>query len=294
MSAALPNLVVIGAMKCGTTSLRHYLDSHPEIQMAAGGLNFFLESHNWHRGLDWYRSHFEGAAKVRGDTSPRYANHPLDPGAAEKMYAVLPNAKLLYLVRDPIERLVSHYCHAYADGIENRSLEEALADTGASAHSNPYVCRSLYQLQLDRYLAHYPMSQLLVIHHEDLRDRRQETLRAVFRFLEVDDSFVSSVFDAVRHRTADKRRWTALGRRVVTSRPFAFLAARDPASAERLRRPLERTLSRRVERPLLSAALRRMLMQIFRDDLVRPPALAGRYADRWKSAQREVGGAAPE
>lgn len=196
----LPNLVILGAMKCGTSSLRFYLDAHPEIAMAPGGLNFFLEEYNWSKGIDWYSAQFSGSEKIHGDCSPRYTNYPLNPGGAERMAKVIAGAHLIYLVRDPIERIVSHYRHYVVEGLEDRPFAAALADFDR----NPYLCRSLYHAQLEQYLAHYPRTQLLVLFHEDLRDRRRATLQRVFRFLEVDDRFESPAFDTRLHVTDEK------------------------------------------------------------------------------------------
>src|SRR5690606_11798413 len=106
---ALPNLVVIGAMKCGTSALHALLDHHPEIAMSRPKeLNFFLgddggASHdwmlgNWRRGLRWYAGHFPVTARVRGESSPGYTS-PAHPEAAGRMAAVIPDARLVYLVR---------------------------------------------------------------------------------------------------------------------------------------------------------------------------------------------------
>jgi hypothetical protein len=96
---ALPNLVVIGAMKCGTTSLHHYLDLHPEISMSRPKeLNFFIgddggpgdwRGGTWRRGTAWYAQHFEPAAPVRGEVSPGYTS-PSFPYEAGRMAAVVP------------------------------------------------------------------------------------------------------------------------------------------------------------------------------------------------------------
>jgi Sulfotransferase domain len=195
----LPNLVIIGAMKCGTTSLRHYLDLHPDIAMAPGGLNFFSAEHNWSKGRAWYEAQFSATAARRGDTSPRYTNYPTQAGVAARMTAMIPAAKLLYLVRDPLERLLSHYLHFSAEGLESRSLAEALQ----TLDGNDYVGRGLYATQLEQFLPYY-RDAILIVFHEDLRDHRVAVMQRIFRFLDVDDSFVSAAFDVVHHRTADK------------------------------------------------------------------------------------------
>lgn len=198
----LPNVVVIGAMKSGTTSLRHYLSAHPRIALAPGGLNFFIEERNWNKGLAWYESHFDADADVFCDASPRYANFPIHQGVAARMADLIPGARLLYLVRHPIDRLVSHYCHAVAKGEERRAFSDAFPDLEVS----PYVVRGLYATQIEEFARHYPMSQIHVLLHEDLRHRRRQTMREVFEFIGVDDTIESPAFAEMLHRTEDKRR----------------------------------------------------------------------------------------
>jgi hypothetical protein len=262
----LPNLVTIGAMKCATTSLHHYLGLHPEISMARQrGLNFFLEGNHW-RGPDWYAAQFRGSEKIHGDTSPRYTNFPLNPGVPERMFRTLPHAKLLYIVRDPVERIVSHYTHYVAAGYEDRPIATALEGMEDDPVSNPYVCRSLYHLQLEQYLGRYSRSQIHVLFYEDLRDRRAKTLADVFRFLGVDDRIEDQRFARVHHRTSEKRRLTPAGRK-LDAWLTAPLAHFSQDARVRIASTLTRPFSRRVQRPELTAELERRLRNVLRPDV---------------------------
>ena len=96
----LPTVIVIGAAKCGTTSVHEYLDDHPEVAMSAEKeLNFFVEEKNWPRGIAWYESQFDPDAPVRGESSPTYTAYPEYHGVPERIRSVVPDAKLIYLVR---------------------------------------------------------------------------------------------------------------------------------------------------------------------------------------------------
>ena len=108
----LPTFITIGAMKCGTHSLHQYLDLHPEIAMSQRKeLNFFLTEAKFAQGLEWYSAQIAGNGTARGESSPNYSKCHMFPGVAERMHATLPDIKLIYLVRDPVERAVSHYVH---------------------------------------------------------------------------------------------------------------------------------------------------------------------------------------
>ena len=88
---ALPNLVVIGAMKCGSTSLHHYLDAHPAVSMSDHKeLNFFYRPQRWQRGADWYRGHFDSTALVRGESSVNYTKSPAASSVAAPRMRDLP------------------------------------------------------------------------------------------------------------------------------------------------------------------------------------------------------------
>lgn len=180
----LPTFLLIGAMKAGTTSLFHYLGAHPQVATPQyKAPEFFIEEANWHRGLDWYRRQFPpvGADVVAvGEASNSYAKYPRYPGVPQRISALLPEARLIYVVREPVTRIRSHYQTRVAEGSEKAPFAEAV-------FSNPiYLDYSRYAMQLEQYLAHFRREQLLVITSEELRGQRAATMRRVFAFIGVD------------------------------------------------------------------------------------------------------------
>jgi Sulfotransferase family len=201
---SFPNLVVIGAMKCGTSALHRYLDLHPEITMSdPKELNFFYgpdgpfgdpwHPGNWRRGPAWYASHWPDAAPVRGESSPGYTS-PSHIGVAERMATLIPTAKLVYLVRDPVDRALSQYRHHVADGTEGRAPEEALLDPASQ-----YVLRGRYFDRVRPFLEAFPRSRIAIISREELLTERRMSLRALFAFLEVDADFWSDGLNLLWH-----------------------------------------------------------------------------------------------
>ena len=156
----LPNFIVIGAERCGTTSLHRYLDSHPQVFMSRKKeLDFFVAERNWRRGRRWYERQFPTDAPIRGESSPAYTAYPLYAGVPARLAALVPAAKLLYIVRDPVERAISALHLARALGHDHRPEAEALSDLEAS----PYVARSRYAAQLEQYIAQFPDEAIAVV-----------------------------------------------------------------------------------------------------------------------------------
>jgi Sulfotransferase domain len=275
---ALPNLIVIGGLKCGTTSLHHYLNLHPEIGMSRPKeLNFFVEELNWGLGADWYRSHFPAGSPVRGETSPHYTNRPRFQGVAERMQETLgADTRLIYMVRNPLDRLLSHYLHNAGGGYESRELPQAVSDPASA-----YVQRGLYAFQLEPYLEAFGAERILVISREELGAERDATVRRAFEFCGVEPGFTSPEFD---------REWeTGSGKgsggyrlmdKAVRMPGLRALDRNFDRLPERLRWRVERMVhdpdSGEAKKPELEPELRDRLAGVFRPDAARLEELIGR------------------
>jgi hypothetical protein len=271
---ALPNLVIIGGMKCGTTSLHLYLDQHPDITMSRPKeIHYFLER-NAHRSVRWYESHFDSRAPVRGESSPGYTKYPQRPGVPARMHKLLPDAKLIYILRDPIERTISQYLHEYMRNWEKRSLAEALG----SFADNPYVNPSRYHMQLERYIEYYPLSQILILTTEDLRDDPQSTLRRAVDFIGV----APFEFDVHSKANVAERRGRSnrLGRVLESPRTKA-IGRYLPRPAVEFGKYVRGRLSESVARPALDAETKQGLREFLREDVTQLRALTGLAFDKW-------------
>lgn len=191
----LPNLLIIGAAKSGTTSLHRYLSLHPDIFMSKNKeLRYFVprEKHGrLHLGETWYRSNFPVDAKIRGESSPQYTVFPHIKGAPEEIKRVLGNPKLIYILRDPIERILSDYVQIVDEYYHRVPLSEMIP-TITERLSYPY---SRYHFQLTKYLELFPRENILVIFNERMNADPRGTLRRVFEFLDVDAEFWTADFD---------------------------------------------------------------------------------------------------
>ena len=279
-------------MKAGTTSLYHYLRPHPQLFMPKiKELDFFAEEMNWARGLDWYRHQFAAApreAVALGEASTVYTKFPRYAGVAERMAKVVPDVRLIYVVRHPIDRIRSHYEHRVASGAETASIETAVLD-------NPiYVDYSRYALQVEQYLEHFPREQLLIVSSEELRHHRASTIRRVYDFLAVDPDYLAPTISHEFYRTGQRRTyppvvWSirqALKRRFPQTKRAKELV--DSLASRRRRVPIRSTATLELDpSPAtdrtqdLSAEARCTLEELLREDVGRLRSYMTATFDGW-------------
>jgi Sulfotransferase domain len=268
----LPNFLVIGAAKAGTTSIYHYLRAHPQVFMPeTKELNFFVANDGWPKGTAWYERQFEAAgdAVAVGEASPNYSKFPLLPGVPERVAKLLPEVRLIYLVRHPVERFRSGYLDEVRRGRQHHPIESTLA-------SNPgYLAASRYAMQIEQYLEHVRRDQLLVITSEELKRHRAATMRVVHGFLGVDDVAPATLADEY-NRTEGQRMLRPLARR-LRRLPGARGVARVAPGASRWMgtRPLDPT------RAEISPAFDQQLRELLRDDVRRLRGYLGPGFDGW-------------
>ena len=195
-----PRFLIIGAQKSATTALFGHVVAHPLVLRPLGKEVHYFDF-MYHRGAGWYLSRFprrRPGGWITGEASPSYMLHPRAPGRAA---AFDPDLKLIAIVRDPVERALSHHAMAIRRGRDSLGFEaaveaepERLADFEAALDSVPgnlrcsarrhsYLRRGLYAEQLEAWLTHFPREHLLVLRTEDLWADGDRTLRRVFAFL---------------------------------------------------------------------------------------------------------------
>lgn len=206
----LPDFLIIGAQKAGTTALYAYLRWHPALGGPSWKEVSYFDRH-YRRGERWYRGQFPNrlrtglgrrrhGASLVGEASPSYLFHPAAP---ERVAALVPGVKLIALVRNPADRALSHYHHEVSLGRESLSFEDALEWEDERTRGEvekmladpayfslawwdfTYRARGLYAEQLERWLAVFPREQLLVISTDDLSREPAETYARTLAFLGV-------------------------------------------------------------------------------------------------------------
>lgn len=208
---SLPDFIIIGAQKSGTTSLYSCLGQHPqifppgrkEVHYFDGGRHPGTD--NFEKGEKWYRAHFPlrlsmGAGARTFEASPLYMLNPLVP---ERIFNALPGARLIAVLRNPTERAISHYFHEKRQGRESLPIMEAMQQeeqrmepvvAGKDYNSNTFIhCsykrRGLYKQQLEGFLGFFPRQQILVLSSDEFFGKPDNTLKKVFDFVGVDTGF---------------------------------------------------------------------------------------------------------
>lgn len=274
----LPDVLVVGAAKAGTTTLHAMLDAHPEIAMAHYKEPRFFADPGHRAWVGRYRAQFDPDARLVGESSTAYTRAPAVPGVPERIAALVPNARLIYLVRDPVQRALASYVEERYHALESRSVEDAFADLDDPY--NPYVAASRYAEQLELFLAHYPREQLLVVPLSDLADDPTATGARVFDFLGVDPDAVVVQPERLNDRST-KVEYVGMGvwlRGSLVGRTVR----RIPLDArQRFTEPVRRLLTRPIERPTLSPELEERLRAALAPDAARLRTLTGLELDGW-------------
>ncbi len=269
----LPTFLIIGAMRSGTTALTRYLRVHPQVFMPRKKELHFFDL-NFDRGLDWYAAWFADAdgAQAIGEASPTYMYFE---SAVVRMAEVLPDARLIAILRNPVDRAYSHYWWNRARGQEPLGFADAIAAEPERLASGDfparrrgsYLDRGRFLRQLQRVCDHYQRGAILVLVLEELRARPGETYSGLCRFLDIEDSFAPA----------------QLGEPAAGSARF-----RSPALkrvARRLGRPVRARVRRfnivRFEYPPMDPAFRAELMARFEQENAALSAWLGKDLSVW-------------
>ena len=194
----LPNFLIIGSQKAGTTSLYRILKQHPQIFMAdQKEINFFFKDEEYARGAEAYNQHFADCVNqlACGEASPGYICHPEAPA---RIHALLPDVKLILTVRDPIKRAISQYWDNRRHLNESHTFAQAV-DLYLSDEYHPdeigYFSRGVYIRYIRNYLEYFPRENMLILPFEEMISAPEDFYKRIFAFLGVDEDFKSEDFD---------------------------------------------------------------------------------------------------
>jgi len=285
----LPNLLVIGAMKSATTSLHQYLDAHPMIHMSQEKeIDFFNTQENFQRGLTWYQNHFEVNPQISiyGESSTSYTKYPFFHRVPQRIYQTIPHVKLIYILRDPIERAISHYHMMFLRDEEQRSFTDAIADLETSM----YVRVSQYHTQLQQYLDYFPLEQIHILTTNSLKRDSKAAMQQIFDFLEVDPIIEAEQYTYKHNNAAEKFGYNAVGRiakRLLLNQESPMRQLIMPLIPKSLRRDLRtrifgtKVMRTQIEKPHISDESRQRLVQYLTPEVDALRQLTGKTFDSW-------------
>jgi hypothetical protein len=261
MPEILPNFIIIGAMKCGTSTLHEQLARQPGIFMSEPKEpNYFSNDEVYSLGQAWYSRLFSGAgsAVLRGESSTHYTKLPTYPKTLERMRSLLPRLKIIYLMRHPVDRSVSHYMHEWSMRSIDAPIDRAIC---ANRELVEYSC---YYMQLQPFLQTYGRASILPVFLEHMQREPQAELERVCRFLDYSGVPRWAKDLAPQNVTAERLRLGPIGRRLVNNPLLKLL--RRTLVPQAMRSALKVHLSM-GPRPQLSPRSRARVVARFDEDL---------------------------
>jgi Sulfotransferase domain len=288
----MPNFLIIGAMKSGTTALYYYLEQHPDIYMSpVKEPNFFSSQEQEHAAdtvtnIGAYEHLFSGGSgkKAIGEASHSYL---YEPGAAAEIRRYIPEAKLIAILRNPVARAYSHFLHMVRSGTEPLDdFAQALREEEVGIHKErtfqDYIGRGLYYDQLKRYFGMFPREHVRVYLYEDLSDAPISTVQDAFRLLGVNDSFVPDV--SLRRNVSGNPKYKTLD--TLLRRQSRIKHAAKVYLPARMRWRLSKAFDdlktrNLVEPPPLQPEVRRQLISVYREDILKLQDLIHRDLSGW-------------
>ncbi len=265
-----PDFVIIGAMKAATSTLHDQLAQQRGFAMSDPKEPcFFSDDEVFARGLEWYGTCFTTAAEgdLRGESSTHYAKLPDLPHAAARLHAHRPDARIVYVLRHPIDRLVSHFMHGWSEGWYGDSIAEAV-ERDASL-----VDYGRYAMQLRPWLDRFGADRVLLVAYDVLRTRPQDELDRLGRFLGADSPLIWRDDLGARNVSTERIRQGWFRRWFVD--PAWATALRRAVVPKALRKRMREGMQMR-DRPTLAEEDRARLAAIFDADLAELSAWIGR------------------
>ncbi|MDZ7831112.1 MAG: sulfotransferase [Desulfobacterales bacterium] len=272
----LPNLIIFGIAKCGTSAIHDYLDLHPQITMSKiKELSFFNSNRAWKRGINWYESNWPIRNDILGESSPSYTEDADWQEVPERIAHTLTDVKLIYMVRDPIDRIRSHYANAYRKHLENRTFQEAIF----SDPKNLFIDLSKYYKKILPFWNLFGQQSIYIVDLWDLKTNPRETMQGVFRFLNVEDSFYSPKFERSINNSSVKKREINI---ITALRHF-----KNNTILSKIHFPLflhkvnKIFFKRAVRLPELQSAERKILARYLEEDIQKFRELSGKNFNHW-------------
>ncbi len=292
MAAKLPNLILLGAQKSGSTAVYDWLSQHPDIygNPAMKDFPFFCDPRYFERGLDWFSNHFKGhrdeAYVLHGYVHYLFLGHDV----AQRLHEYNPDLRLVVLLRNPVERAFSGWLQARKTGNEpNDTFEDAIrADQEGRLSSlrervdRSYLSHGRYASQLEHYLRVFPADQLHIALFDDVQNQPLATCRALFDFLRINSDFKPR-FN--KKNVYGKPRIAAVENLIQRGIPSATLHKLMPLTLRSRLRQVARSLNTvATNKPEMNAVTREWLQAYYAEELQHLQHLSGLDLQCWEQS----------
>lgn len=269
----MPNFLVIGAAKAGTTSLYHYLNQHPQIYMSPRKETYFFMSSN--NELENYKALFKEANGeiAIGEATPLYLYNKKSP---ELIKNCLPQVKLIIVLRDPVDRAYSHFLYWRSQG------QEPIVDFAKAIREEPirirdgyginyhYINQGFYAPQLQCYLNLFDSSNIKINLYSDLVKNPSHFVKEIYNFLDVDDSFAAPTNQVLKKTAVPRNK--VIDKILKTSNPVKEISKN--LLSNKIRKLIANKLL--LSKPNISYNLRQKLIEIYREDILKTQRLVQR------------------
>ncbi len=272
------DFMVIGAQKAGTTSLAAQLAAHPQICFCREKEpGYFHKTEDWEAGLDAYhRLYSPRPGQICGEASTYYTFFPEFRGTYRRLYDYNPSLKLIYVMRHPVERVISHYTHNRVREIDMRPPEQAVFS------DSPYVDRSRYGVQIRPYLELFGPENVLLLIFEEYTADQIVTLHRIADFLGIDPKPFDATDTTPLHQSVGQPYLRSEAARAFTKTEL-FQKVRGVVPAA-IRQPIRhRLMSNKIdEKPHFPADVKDALWRVLEDDVHTVEQLLGRKLNIWR------------
>lgn len=285
-----PNFFIVGAPKAGTTSLYFYLEEHPEVYMSPiKETNYFSQAEIRQQELYYnellisssaeYERQFGGVTneKAIGEASVSYLFYPSVP---EKIKAFNPDAKIIVVLRNPVDRGYSHYLMDKRLGLVKFSLEEITNKSNDNQALNlfyqQYIGLGCYYDQVKRYLDTFGQDRVKIFLYEDIIKDINGVVKQTYNFLNVDDEYIAATDQKHNAFMAPKN---ALVEKLYTIKAFRTMSKR--LMGDNLQKTIKNLFFEKEKKPVLSQSLKDQMLAIFKNDTIKTAQLLDRDLNSW-------------
>lgn len=262
----LPDFIIIGAMKAGTSTLHSNLQLHPEIGMSRLKEPQYFSKY-YDRPINWYKDQFDNSKRINGESTPAYSWNHFYPEVPERIKKTLPSAKLIYVLRDPIDRIISHLHHdLYRDRFKIENVNDVVLQ------DLQYISTSKYFFQVSKYLEYFKPEDIHYVDTSSLKEDLNNTLNDICLFLGSSE-YEFSTEAKVRNQSSNK----------YLIKNYDLIHKYLPRKAANLYHWLFYFIRIKIERPLLSPEVMQKIKKELQDDVENLKVLTNKDFESWKT-----------